>query len=134
MPVAKHLTLLAQCLVAWAVFWLIGWPDYYLQYSTVALGVACTVLSVAFSLLAVWLLVNTRPAHRVSRALWLSFYFTVPFAVLDTLYCGVHLGYGGDYPRVFWYLTVFYVTPWLTFLPTAWLLQPRRSAQPGAMT
>ncbi len=125
MTAAKHLTLLFQCLAAWLVFWLIGLPDYYLQYSTVALGVACTVLSVAFSLLAVWLLARTRPEHRMSRALWLSFYFTVPFAVLDTLYCGVYLGYGAGYPTLFWYLTVFYVTPWLTFVPTALLLQPR---------
>jgi hypothetical protein len=53
--------------------------------------------------------------------------FSLPFAVLDTLYCGVYLGHGADYLWKFWYLTVFYVSPWMTLLPTELLL--RRSAQ-----
>ncbi len=61
----------------------------------------------------------------MSRAIWISFYYTVPFALLDTLYCGLYLGGGASYLYKFWYLTVFYFTPWLTFPPTALLLRRR---------
>ena len=122
----KHLSFLIQAVVAWALFWLIGLPNYYQQYSTLLMGVACTVLSVIISLGAVWVLVRCRAEIRTSRAFWISVYFTLPFAVLDTLYCAVYLGHGASYLVSYWYLTVFYITPWLTFLPTAWLLNAKR--------
>jgi hypothetical protein len=118
----KHLTLLASGIVAWVAFWVAGLPSYYQQYSAMALGVACTLLSVAISLLALFVLSRGRPGTRVTRSVWISCYFTVPFAILDTLYCGLHLGRGPAYLHEYWYLTVFYVTPWLTFVPTALLL------------
>ncbi len=95
----QHLTLLLQAVATWLAFWLAGLPDYYQQYSTVVIGFGCVLISVAISL-----------------------YFTLPFAVLDTAYCGVYLGHGSAYLGRFWYLTIFYLTPWLTFPPTAWLL------------
>jgi hypothetical protein len=122
MTLGRHFALLLQVVAVWGVFWLLGWPSYYQQYSTVALGVACTLLSVLISFAALWLLAATRPARRSARAFWLSLYYTLPFAVLDTLYCGVYLGEGAAYLVKYWYLTVFYLTPWLTFPPTAWVL------------
>ena len=62
------------------------------------------------------------------RGFWLSLYYTVPFAALDAAYCGWYLGRGPGFLAEYWYLTVFYVTPWLTFMPTAWLLQRRSPA------
>ena len=50
-------------------------------------------------------------------------YYTLPFALLDTLYCGIYLGHGAHYLTQYWYLSVFYVTPWLTFMPTEYLLR-----------
>lgn len=123
-----HLRLLAQGVGGWFAFWLAGLPDYYQQYGTVPMAVACVLLSVAFSLAAVALLRGGAPETRMRRALWLSFYFTVPFAALDALYCGWYLGHGVDFLGRYWYLTVFYVTPWLTFPPTAALLREWTSA------
>jgi ABC-type uncharacterized transport system permease subunit len=122
MPLKTHLTILAQAVAAWVAFWVVGLPRYYQQYSQVAMGVACTLLSVGISLFALALLVAARPERRSSLARWLAFYYTVPFAALDTLYCGVYLELGWRYLADYWYLTVFYVTPWLTFPPTASLL------------
>ncbi len=122
MPIRNHLNLLMQGVVVWTAFWLLGLPDYYQQYSTLMIGVACTLLSVVISLFALYVLMRGRPRTRMSRAIWVSFYYTVPFAILDTLYCGVYLGQGAGYLATYWYLTVFYFTPWLTFPPTAWLL------------
>jgi hypothetical protein len=120
---SKHLALLFQAFCAWAVFWLAGLPSYYQQYSPVILGVVCIFLTVAISLAAVFVLERTKPKHRLTRAFWLCFYYTVPLAALDSLYCGVYLGHGINFLYKYWYLSVFYVTPWLTFLPTAILLR-----------
>ncbi len=126
MRVRQHLRLLLQMMAAWLVFWLIGLPDYYQQYPTAAIGVACVLLSVLISLFCLAVLLKTRPERRRSIAWWLSLYFTLPFALLDTLYCGVYLGHGASYLWTYWYLTVFYVSPWITLLPTEALL--RRAA------
>jgi hypothetical protein len=122
MPIKNHLKLLVQGVVVWAMFWVIGLPDYYQQYSTAAVGVGCTLLSVVISLFALYVLMRGRPQTRMSRAIWISVYYTVPFAILDTLYCGLYLGNGWSYLGKYWYLTVFYFSPWVTFPPTAWLL------------
>lgn len=119
----KHLILLLQAGLAWLLFWVVGLPDYYQQYSPVLLGVLCTLLSVVFSLFAIFILARCRAEVRMSRAFWLSFYYTVPLAIYDTLYCGLYLGLSVGYLESHWYLTVFYFSLWLTFVPTAWLLK-----------
>ncbi len=123
MTTAKHLNLLIQSIVIWALFWLGGWPDYYQQYSPQALGVACTIISVLISLAAIRILQRSRPENRRARAFWCSVYYTLTFVLLDTLYCGIYLGHGAQYLTQYWYLSVFYVTPWLTFMPTEILLR-----------
>ena len=129
----KHWNLFVQGIVLWVLFWLAGLPHYYQQYPTVALGVGCTVLSVLISLAAIRIIRRSHPANRRARAFWCSVYYTLPFVVLDTLYCGWYLGYGALYLSKFWYLTVFYFTPWLTFMPTEYLLRTPvavKTAQP----
>lgn len=118
----RHLAMFVQATVVWGLFWLIGLPDYYRQYSDRTLGVVCTLLSVAFCLYALALLLPRRPAARMPIAVWMSFYYSVPFAIYDGLYCGVHLGHGAGYLWIYWYLSVFYLSVWLTFVPVAWLL------------
>jgi hypothetical protein len=132
MDARRHIALLLQAILVWAGFWLLGWPDYFQQYSTMLLAVGCTLLSALFGIAAVWVLARSRPARRMQRALWLSFYFSVPFFALDWLYCGVHLGLGLDFLRSHWYLTVFYVSIWLQFPPTAWLLNRLQTPCAGA--
>ncbi|WP_334188153.1 hypothetical protein [Noviherbaspirillum sp.] len=122
MHIRKHLGLLLQGVSVWGAFWLAGLPAYYQQYSNVALAIACILLSVAISLAAIVMLRSCREDKRMSRAFWLSFYYTVPFAALDALYCGWYLGHGARFLTMYWYLTIFYITPWLTFMPTAALL------------
>ncbi len=119
----KHVSLLLQGISVWAAFWLAGLPSYYQQYSLVALAVGSVLLSVAISLAAIFILRRGKDSTRLKRAFWISVYYTVPFAALDTLYCGVYLGHGASFLIKYWYLSVFYVTPWLTFIPTALLLR-----------
>jgi hypothetical protein len=122
MSVRGHALLLAQAVAVWFAFWLLGLPEYYQQYSTVALAVASVVLSVVIALAAIAVLRRGTSRSRIRRAFWLSVYYTVPLALLDTWYCGYYLGHGTSYLWKYWYLTVFYVTPWLTFIPVAILL------------
>jgi hypothetical protein len=119
----QHTSFLAQAVLVWAAFWVLGLPKYYQQYSQTALAVGSILLSVAISLSALVALIRVREERRMARAFWISFYFTVPFAVLDTWYCGFYLGHGWAYVWKYWYLGVFYFTPWLTFVPTALLLR-----------
>jgi len=123
MNVRKHLALLLQGVAVWAAFWLLGLPSYHQQYSAVPLAVASILLSVVISLAAIAVLRRGRDETRMQRALWLSVYYTVPFVVLDALYCGWYLGHGAGFVARYWYLSVFYLTPWLTFMPTAALLR-----------
>lgn len=125
MTLRRHLGLLLQGCATWFAFWLLGLPDYYRQYTTVAMAVASILLSVAISLAAIALLQRGREATRLSRAFWWSVYYTVPFALLDAVYCGWYLGLGTQFLVTYWYLTIFYITPWLTFMPTALLLRNR---------
>ena len=119
MKARRHLVLLSQGVGVWLAFWLAGSPAYYQQYSQLALALACVFLSVAISLCALLVL---RRGTRMRRAFWFSIYYTLPFALLDALYCGWYLGHGEAFVYRYWYLAIFYITPWLTFIPTAFLL------------
>lgn len=118
----KHFALLLQASLVWLLFWVLGLPDYFQQYSTVLMGVISTLLSVAFSLFAFFMLLRCRQENRMSRAFWLSFYYTVPLAFYDSVYCGWYLGLGVGFLWSHWYLSVFYISLWLTFIPAAYLL------------
>ncbi|MBL8300718.1 MAG: hypothetical protein JNN30_20455 [Rhodanobacteraceae bacterium] len=130
MSLRRHIKLLLQCSCIWLGFWLLGLPSYYQQYSTVFMAVASILFSVGVSLAAIAILLRCHSETRMSRAFWLSVYYTLPFAALDAVYCGWYLGRGSEFIFEYWYLSVFYVTPWLTFMPTAALL--RSHVEPGA--
>jgi len=62
---------------------------------------------------AYWILKRTPPKFRMSLSLWLAFYITVPLWFYDYLYCGVYLGHGWAFLREYWYLSVYYLIPWM---------------------
>jgi len=115
MPVVKHLRLLIIVTLAWSIFWLAGLPDYYRQYSH-----RFMLLFDAAILPPLWLVVyltakNARKGRGLAISLWLSFYITVPLFIYHLIYCGMHLGYGISFLWEYWYLTVYYILPWLIF-------------------
>ena len=124
MPASSHFKLFVSGVATWFGFWVLGLPDYYQQYSFTFLAVGTAALVPPSAWLGWRIISRTRPEHRLSRALWLSVYFTVPFLALDALYCGVYLGHGAGFFAKYWYLTVFYVMPWVLFIPTAFLPLP----------
>jgi hypothetical protein len=45
-----------------------------------------------------------RPERRLTVALWLAFYFTVPLAIYDWLYCGLYPCHGIQFIAIPWVL------------------------------
>jgi hypothetical protein len=118
MNLRKHLRLLVIVTAAWILFFVAGLPDYYQQYSTKAMIVFDVVV-----LLPLWYIgyrIIRYSRSPITSSLWLSFYFVVPLFLYDYLYCGMYLGYGMGFFLKFWYLTVYYILPWLIFPLTGW--------------
>ena len=72
---------------------------------------------------------RVRPGERLAKALWLAFYFTVPLFVYDWLYCGLYLGHGVRFISRYWYLSVYYVIPWVLLPLVAFFLDGKRSGK-----
>jgi len=122
MKAKKHLRMLILVTLAWLLFWIVGLPDYYLQYS-----VKTMVIFDLAILPPIWLLVYrsakySKPGRRLIICLWWSVYISFPLFVYDLIYCGLYLGHGIGFLIKYWYITVYYIVPWLLFLPTGWLL------------
>jgi Na+/proline symporter len=120
MPLRRHAQMLAVVSAAWLLFWVAGLPDYYRQYST-----AFMIVFDAAVLPPIWFVVYSRvrkagAGRGLAASLWLSFYITVPLFVYDLAYCGYYLDHGIGFVREYWYLTAYYVLPWLLFPLTGW--------------
>ena len=134
MRVRGHVKILAVVTTVWAVFWVIGLPDYYQQYSFLFMLVFDVAVLVPLWLLVYWILKRTPPKFRMSLALWLAFYITVPLWFYDYLYCGVYLGYGWSFLREFWYLSVYYLIPWIVCPAIAYWMGIRKGTGPSRQT
>jgi len=122
-----HVRLFVAATVAWVLFWAIGLPDYYQQYSQTFMVWFDAIAIVPLSAVFLFVLKRAPQAERTRLSLWMAFYFTVPVAVYDWLYCGVFLGHGLGFLWRYWYLTVYYVIPW-PLLPALAAVLNRRSA------
>ena len=48
---------------------------------------------------------------------------SIAWAVYDCLYCGIYLNHEAEFVYDYWYLTVYYVLPWILFHPTGWYIE-----------
>ena len=124
----SHISLYLIATSVWAAFLIGGLPSYYQQYSTATMAMFDLVVLVPIAGAAYFVLRQIRGGKRLRVSLWIAFYFTVPLAVYDWLYCGVYLGHGMEFVRTFWYLSVYYVIPWI-LLPVVALTLDRRTAR-----
>lgn len=117
-----HVRLLVLATLVWGAFLLAGLPEYYQQYSQ-GFMVAFDLL-VLIPIFAVLYRVLGRVPQplRMKVALWIAFYFTVPLAAYDYLYCGLVLGSGLRFLIEYWYLTVYYFIPWFLGPSIVWLI------------
>ena len=63
------------------------------------------------------------------NSLWLAFYFTVPLFFYDLIYCGCYLGHGISFIWEYWYLTVYYILPWIIIPLTGWWVDQRHKQE-----
>lgn len=127
MRLRNHLKLLIIVTLAWFLFWIAGLPDYYQQYS-----VKTMILFDLAILPPIWIVIyfsvrKTRPGRALYASLWWAFYISFPLFIYDILYIGIYLGDGIKFLWNYWYLTVYYILPWILFPPTGWLIEKRRS-------
>ena len=126
-----HFRLLGLATLVWAGFLLAGLPEYYRQYSfgwTVAFGL---LVLIPISVVLYRALGRVPSRLRMQVALWIAFYFTVPLALYDYVYCGLVLGFGVRFLLEFWLLTVYYFIPWLLAPGIAWFID-RGAREPPA--
>lgn len=124
MRTKSHLRLFFSVSLVWFVFWLIGLPDYYQQYSfrfMLIFDIALIPILIAIT----YYLLKNKKHNIVKTSLWLAFYFTFPFLVYDVVYCVFYLDEGVTFISTYWYLTVFYILPWLICVPMGILLNSR---------
>jgi hypothetical protein len=126
MSTRGHIRIFLIATVVWAGFWVAGLPSYYQQYSTLTMIWFDLLLLVPIVAIVYLVLKDRRPERRLPIALWLAFYFTVPLAIYDWLYCGVYLGHGVQSFTRYWYLTVYYAIPWVVMPLVALVLNRSR--------
>jgi len=124
----SHIKILGIVTVAWAIFWLIGWPEYYRQYSLRFMLMFDAAVLVPLWFVVCRVLRATPQRQKSSRSLWLAFYITGPLSLYDSLYCGVYLKYGWSFILEFWYLSIYYVIPWI-LCPVMGIWLSRRAEQ-----
>ena len=117
-----HIRIFLIATLVWAGFWVAGLPSYYQQYSNLLMVGFDFLVLIPISAIVYFVLKRLRPERRLTVALWLAFYFTVPLALYDWLYCGLYLGHGVQFLWKYWYLTVYYAIPWVLLLCAALLL------------
>lgn len=113
MKIRGHIKILVLVTIVWALFWLLGLPDYYQQYTDLWMLVFDIGILIPITVFVIWLLNRTPKKYRVSMSLWLAFYITVPVFIFDYLYCGLYLGYGLSFLIKYWYISVYYIIPWI---------------------
>ena len=127
MIVKIHLRILIYATIVWILFFLAGMPDYYLQYSTKSIILYEILLLIPFSVIIWFIFRPIKTSRRIKLSLWYSFYFTVPLSIYDYIYCGIYLGYGLRFIYVFWFLSLYYIIPWILFPMIATLLNKKTS-------
>jgi hypothetical protein len=123
-----HIRLFLIATVVWALFLIGGMPSYYKQYSTLCMVLFDIVVLLPITAVVYLVLRGVRQERRLQVSVWIAFYFTLPLAIYDWLYCGVHLGHGMQFLIRYWYLSVYYIIPWV-LMPMVALVLNHRSAR-----
>ena len=129
MIIRGHVGIFLAATVVWAGFWIAGLSSYYQQYSNLQMIWFDLLVLIPIAAIVYFVLRRLPPEARLTIALWLAFYFTVPLAVYDWLYCGLYLRHGVRFVSRYWYLTVYYAIPWILLPLMALLLNRMRSGQ-----
>lgn len=111
MSLRRHYKLLINATIAWLIFVIIGLPNYYGDWPFNNL----LYLSIAtyFLIGLIFYSIIRKRTGNIKLVLWAAFYFTVPFIAYDLIYIHFILREPADFLNRFWFLSVFYIIPWI---------------------
>jgi len=111
MSLNRHCKLLLYASIGWLVFVLIGLPNYYRDWSFMNLLYLCIATYFAVGLIIYNFILKYNEGF--VWALWIAFYITIPLIFYDLLYIKFILKEPFDLLNRFWFLSVFYIIPWI---------------------
>ena len=121
----NHWRLFVLVSTAWGLFWVAGLPDYYQQYSTAFMLIFDLIILPPICYLVFRSVRKSNPKNCFRNYFWWAFYISVPLFVYDLLYCGWYLENGIHFLGTYWYISIYYILPWIIFLPMGWFFQNR---------
>jgi hypothetical protein len=126
MRAVQHWHLFCLATTWWTLFFILGLPSDYFQTTPIWLIILFGEIAPAIALCYfVWRRCSRTQsrAETWQRAAWIAFYMTVPLFIYDYLYLAIHQSRGWSFLLSHWYLTAFYVIPWvLSPIIVAWQL------------
>lgn len=123
MSLKNHIRLLILVSIAWGLFWIAGLPEYYQQYSVTVMVLFDVIILPPICFLVFRSVKKSNPEKIFQNYFWWAFYISIPLFIYDFLYCGVYLGNKIQFLTKYWYITIYYILPWVIFLPMGWFLQ-----------
>lgn len=116
----QHWHLFCLATTWWTLFFIAGLNTDYFQTAPLWFVLVVGELLPAIALAYFgWRRCTRNPQLAWATALWIGFYMTVPLFVYDYLYLANYQGRGLSFLRTHWYLTSFYVIPWIILPPIA---------------
>jgi len=115
MVFSKHIRLLRSCTLAWVAFAIIGWSSYYQAWSFKNLLYYC--IAIYFGLgVAIYRMILRYEGNKLVRSFWVAFYIAIPLMIYDYIYITFLRMEPFDLLNRFWFLSVFYIIPWIQAL------------------
>lgn len=112
-----HIYFFCLTTTLWTFFFLGGlWSNYYQKWPWYwQLIIVDWIPIVILIYRAPQLVMQAIETSPMRAALWLAFYFSVPFLAYDFIYLHLFKGLHFSYLANYWYLTAFSVVPWIVF-------------------
>ncbi|MDX2143291.1 MAG: hypothetical protein SFV19_08045 [Rhodospirillaceae bacterium] len=124
---ARHVYYFTMATTMWTVFFLIGLPSNYYQGWPFAaqFGFVLTLPTLVLGVLGAMRFRPLPRARALGLAAVMALHFTVPLFVYDWIYLGQHRGLGWSFLASHWYLSWFYLIPWIELPLIAWVVADR---------
>ena len=128
----QHWHLFCLATTWWTLFFILGLPSNYFQTTPLWLIIVFGEIVPAVALGYIgWRRCARAPQHAWRSAMWIAFYMSVPLFAFDYLYLSVHQQRGWAFFETHWYLTAFYIIPWLLLPPIALHVRQRNQIVGG---
>lgn len=112
-----HIYFFCVTTTLWTFFFLGGlWSTYYQEWTWYWQLIVIDWIPVLILIYRAPALIRSTSEFSTMRsALWLAFYFSIPFLAYDFIYLQLYKELPFSYLMDYWYLTAFSVVPWIIF-------------------